>query len=129
MTRIALLVLVVFLLSGCAAQQVHNRMGGLVPNPDPPERFDWKQDGAPEKPGTIYLDPYKKLKGAETWTAPEDGGVCLTPKAWRGLRHAVTEWPKWGDMVRGFIKDHNDAVRNSRRDEDSTWSRIFKWKF
>lgn len=125
--RILIVCALVFALSGCAvSRQDAARRCSAIPIPDPPERFDWKQDGQQEKPGTLYLDPYHKLKGGETWKAPEDGGVCLTPKAWRGVRHGITEWPKWGDMVQGIVRSHNEGIPAIKPTENpSWWSRLW----
>lgn len=119
----------VLFLSGCWNRPPVRQSCAMIPLPDPPERFAWKQDGQKEQPGTIYLDPYHRLKGQETWKAPEDGGVCLTPKAWRGIHHGITEWPKWGDMARGLVQSHNDTVKATRPEEKASWwSRLWGGK-
>lgn len=115
--------------TGCSTVPVSREVRAPITIPDPPKRFAWYEEGVPEKPGTIYLDPYRRLNPDEQVKAPADGGILITPKAWRGIKYGITEWPRWGDIVQSIVKAHNDAIRNYRRDDDNTWARILRWKF
>ncbi|MEW6138909.1 MAG: hypothetical protein AB1733_11810 [Thermodesulfobacteriota bacterium] len=92
------------------AQRVVVSGGPRITLPDPPDRVAWKEEGVPEKPRIHYLDPPVRLDPRGTFTAPEDGGILINPKAWRGIRYGLTEWPKWGETVRAIVESHNDAI-------------------
>lgn len=121
-----LVFLILAILAGCATTPVARHTCPQIPNPDPPERFAWKTDGETEKEGIIYLDPYRKVQPKEKLRAPDNGGVLLTSKAWRGVRHGLVEWPRWGDMIQGIIREHNEKL-SGYREKDRGGERW--WKF
>lgn len=91
---------------GCAQRNVITT-GARITLPAPPERIGWKEAGIKAKPGVRLIDPPIVLKPCETCTAPVDGAVLLKPRAWRGIKYGLTEWPRWGETVQSIVRSHN----------------------
>jgi hypothetical protein len=99
--------------------------GARITLPQSPERIAWQQEDVANQSGVHYVDPPIRLQPGTQVTASSDGGIVLTPRAWRGIRYALTEWPKWGDTVRAIVDSHNRAM-GAYTDNDTPWWKIWK---
>jgi hypothetical protein len=119
-----LLGIAILILAGCASTRSLST-GSIITIPDPPSRLAWKQDGTPEKPGTVYLDKYEKLRPDTDFHVPNDGqgggGVFVTNSAWRGIHYAMSEWPKWGETVEKIVTTHNRGVERREGVGERWW--------
>jgi hypothetical protein len=120
-SRVLLLMGLLCVSSSCA-QRVAVMGGAPITLPDPPERVAWKEEGLTQKTGVHYLDPPVRLMPRQKCTAPPDGGVLLNPRAWRGIRYGLTEWPRWAETVRTIVKSHNEAVGEGRLKKHPWWA-------
>lgn len=120
---ICLVVLVILFASSCAERMVVSG-GARITLPETPERIAWREQESAETPGISYVDPPVRLKPRESCTAPEDGGILLSPRAWRGIRYGLTEWPRWGETVRAIVDSHNQSV-GSGADRLHPWWKLF----
>lgn len=123
-SRCVALGLLVLLFSSSCAERMIVSGGARITLPETPERIAWRELGTAEKPGISYVDPPVRLKPREGCTAPADGGILLSSRAWRGLRYALTEWPRWGETVRAIVDSHNQAVGNGA-DKQRAWWKVF----
>jgi hypothetical protein len=119
----ALTLLVLLVASSCAERMVVTE-GARITLPEMPERIAWRELGSAEKPGVSYVDPPLRLKPRESCTAPADGGILLNPRAWRGIRYSLTEWPRWGETVRAVVDSHNQTIGNGS-DRKRPWWKLF----
>jgi hypothetical protein len=123
-SRFVALVLPVLLFASSCAERMVVSGGARITLPEAPERIAWREQGSSEKPGISYVDPPALLKPRESCTAPADGGILLSPRAWRGIRYGLTEWPRWGETVQAVVDSHNQAVGNGA-DKQLPWWKLF----
>lgn len=105
---------------GCAQRNVITT-GARITLPALPERIGWKEAGVEAKPGVRLIDPPIVLKPRETCTAPVDGAVLLKPRAWRGIKYGLTEWPRWGETVQSIVRNHNRGSEPSIHRKRPWW--------
>ncbi len=107
--RLALVLLLVILTASCAGR-VTPAGTARITLPQPPKRIAVREDGMQREAGVEYIDPAIRIAPGKCAGIPETGGALLTPRSWRAVKYALTEWPKWGTAVQSIVDSHNGAI-------------------
>lgn len=121
--KVGLILLVVMLAASCASRTALNSPSRIT-LPQAPKRIAVYQDSMKRLAGVEYIDPVLRVEHGKCDGVPETGGALLTPRSWRAVKYALTEWPRWGDAVRSIVDSHNNAV-GPQLDKKPWWSRAW----
>jgi len=122
--RTALTILLLgVLVTGCAHRG--GIQGAVIRLPEEPKRIAVSQEGQAKQAGATYIEPPVRISPNTEVEVRGEGGALLTPRSWRAVKYSLTEWPRWGAVVRQIVKAHNEALKAG----DRPWWAIWKTEF
>lgn len=107
--RVVFVILLAVLSASCAGRAALDGTARIT-LPQPPKRISVHEDGIHREAGVEYIDPALRILPGNCAGIQEKGGALLTPRSWRAVKYALTEWPKWGDAVQSIVGSHNGAL-------------------
>lgn len=118
--RIVSLLTVLMVTASCASKTA---LTGVAPItlPQHPKRIAVHEDGMEREAGVEYIDPVTRIEPGMCDDIPNNGGALLTPRSWRAVKYAITEWPRWGDTVQSIVDSYTRASDAPREKQSRGW--------